>query len=161
MRILRVAGLGVCCVAVAASVVQSQSPRGGPLPQFRGTYAITGEPGGSVQVTDALGTSFTEWAVRFDDPRHEVRLMVGERRPDGTFPVWRFEQDPAPHVEHQGTGRLSPEGFVADFGSTDGEPGKFLRERWTLTRDGMQFDLEASGNGVGPRRVGGFVAIRQ
>jgi hypothetical protein len=42
-----------------------------------------------------------------------------------------------------------------------GEQGKFLRERWTLTPGGLQFDLEASGNGAGPQRVGGFTAIRQ
>jgi hypothetical protein len=112
-------------------------------------------------VSDALGTSYTEWVVTFEEPRHEVRLMVGEPRSDGTFPVWRFEQDPAPRIEHQGTGRLSGQGFVADFGSVDGEEGKFLRERWTLTSNGLQFDLEASGNGVGQQRVGGFMAIRQ
>jgi hypothetical protein len=136
MRILRVAGLGLCCVVLAATVAQTQSPRPSPLPQFRGTYTITGEPGGTVLVSDALGSSFIEWVVRFEEPRHEVRLMVGAVRPDATFPVWCFEQDPAPRVEHQGTGRLSEQGFVADFGSIDAEQGKFLRERWTLTREG-------------------------
>jgi hypothetical protein len=75
------------------------------------------------------------------EPRHEVRLLVGMLRSDGMFPVWRFEQEPAPQVEHQGTGRLSGPGFVADFGATDGEQGKFLRERWTLTVNGLRFDL--------------------
>jgi len=158
---VRIAGLCLCCVALAAVGAQTQSPRPSPLSQFRGTYLITDEPSGTIQVSDALGSSFTEWVVRFEEPRHEVRLMVGELRADGTFPVWRFEQDPAPQVEHQGTGRLAGQGFVADFGSTDGERSKFLRERWTLTRDGLAFDLEASGNGVGPQRVGGFVAVRQ
>ena len=161
MRMARVVGLAWCCFVFVEAGVRTQSLRPGPLPQFRGTYTITGGPDGTVQVSDALGSSFTEWVVRFEDPRHEVRLMVGELRADGTFPVWRFEQDPAPQVEHQGTGRLSGQGFVADFGSTNGERGKFLRERWTLTREGLQFDLEASGNGVGPQRVGGFVAVRQ
>src|SRR5262245_56231556 len=151
MRMLRLAGLGLCCGMLTAPLVRTQSPQGSPLPQFRGTYAITEEPGGTVQVSDALGSSFSEWVVRFEEPRHEVRLMVGELRSDGTFPVWRFEQDPAPQVAHQGSGRLSGEEFVADFGSTDGQQGKFLRERWTLTADGLQFDLEASGNGVGPQ----------
>jgi hypothetical protein len=160
MHMLRVAGFGLLSV-MTASVVQTQSPRPGPLPQFRGTYAISEEPRGTVRISDALGTSYAEWVIRFDEPLHEVRLMVGELRADGTFPVWRFEQDPAPRVEHQGTGRLSGQGFVVDFGSVDGEQGKFLRERWTLTPGGLQFDLEASGNGVGPRRVGGFMAIRQ
>lgn len=158
---VRVAGLCLCCVALAAVGARTQSPRQSPLSQFHGTYLITEEPTGTIQVSDALGSSFIEWVVRFEEPRHEVRLMVGELRADGTFPVWRFEQAPAPQVEHEGTGRLSGQGFVADFGSTDGERGKFLRERWTLTRDGLQFDLEASGNGLGPRRVGGFLAVRQ
>jgi hypothetical protein len=161
MRFAQVVSLGLCGVVLAAAGARTQSARPSPLPQFRGTYSITGEPGGAIQVSDALGGSFTEWVVRFEDPRHEVRLMVGERRADGTFPVWRFEQDPAPLVEHQGAGRLSPEGFVADFESMDRRQARFLRERWTLTRDGLQFDLEASANGVRPQRVGGFVAIRQ
>ena len=158
---VRVAGLCLCCVALAAAGARTQSPQPSPLSQFRGTYVISDEPGGTVQVSDALGRSFTEWVVRFEEPRHEVRLMVGERRVDETFPVWRFEQDPAPQVEHEGIGRLSGQGFVADLGSTDGERGKFRRERWTLTRDGLAFDLEASRNGVGPQRGGGFVAVRQ
>jgi hypothetical protein len=153
--------MGVCCIVLTASVVRTQSPLPSPLPQFVGIYAIADDPRGTIRVSDALGTSYTEWVVRFDEPRHEVRLMVGERRSDGTFPVWRFEQDPSPRVETQGTGRLSGRAFVADFGSVDREPGKFLRERWTLTQNGLQFDLEASGDGVGPRRVGGFMAIRQ
>ena len=161
MRMVRVVALGVCCAVLAASVVRTQSSRPGPLSQFRGIYAITGGLDGTVQVSDALGGSFTEWVIQLEEPRHEVRLMVGERRADGSLPVWRFEQDPAPQVEHRGTGRLSDQGFVADFVSTDGEQGKFLRERWTLTQNGLRFDLEASGNGAGPQRVGGFEAIRQ
>lgn len=73
----------------------------------------------------------------------------------------RFEQEPAALVANAGTGRLQGLEFIADFVSSSGEPGKFLRERWRLTPEGgLEFDLEAAGEGAGPRRVGGFRATR-
>ena len=145
-------------VVVGAAAVGTQ---GSPLAQFRGQYRVNQGPVGTVRVADALGASYTEWTVSVGQPSHELRMLVGPRRADNTFPVWRFEQEPAPNVVQEGTGRLSGQEFVADFPSRDGEPGKFIRERWTLRDGRLQFDLEASGEGVGPRRVGGFIAVRE
>jgi hypothetical protein len=99
--------------------------------------------------------------MNIGQPSHELRMLVGPRRGDGTFPVWRFEQEPAPAVANEGTGRLEGQAFVADFPDSNGNSGKFIRERWTLAGAGIRFDLEAAGEGSGPVRVGGFMAVRQ
>jgi hypothetical protein len=83
------------------------------------------------------------------------------KNPDGSFRVWRFEQDPAASVATEGSARLQGQEFLADFAATTGEPGRMLRERWTLATDGrLEFSLEAAQDGP-PTRVGGFVAVRQ
>lgn len=135
---------------------------GGPLTEFRGDYRIVCGPAGTVRVADALGATYTEWSVSIGQPSHELRMLVGAANADGSFPVWRFEQEPAPAVGHEGTARLEGRDFIADFASTSSQPGRILRERWRLMPDGgLEFALEASGQGETPRRVGGFVAVRQ
>jgi hypothetical protein len=146
-------------VLVVATLAPQGQERPGPLPQFRGQYQLPGRVG-TVRVADTLGGSYTEWAVSIGQPSHEVRMIVGPRKADGTFPAWRFEQDPAPNVANEGTARLEGPTLVADFYAA-GEPQKMLRERWTLGPDGsLRFDLEAA-QGGSPQRVGGFMANRQ
>jgi hypothetical protein len=158
MRIGRVGVLVAAGVMVASLAAQSQE-RPGPLPQFRGQYAVSGVAG-SVRVADVLGGSYTEWSVNVGQPPHEVRMMVGPRKDDGTFPVWRFEQDPAPNVANEGIARLDGQVLIADFDSSS-QPQKLLRERWTLGPKGsLRFDLEAAQGGT-PQRVGGFTATRE
>ena len=68
---------------------------------------------------------------------------------------------PAPDVANEGTARMDGPMLIADFYSTDGQPQKLLRERWTLRPNGsLQFDLEAAQGGP-PQRMGGFTANRQ
>jgi hypothetical protein len=158
MRIGRI-GVIVAAGVMGVSLAAQNQERPGPLPQFRGQYAVSGIAG-SVRVADALGGSYTEWAVNVGQPPHEVRMMVGPRRGDGTFPVWRFEQDPAPNVANEGSARLEDQTLIADFYSSS-QPQKLLRERWTLGSNGsLRFDLEAAQGGA-PQRVGGFTANRQ
>jgi hypothetical protein len=89
-------------------------------------------------------------------------MFVGGRSGDGTFRVWRFEQEPSPGVSNEGTARLEGQELIADFPHVEGPPGKMIRERWRLTNGGLQFVLEASPKaGVEPSRVGGFAAARQ
>ena len=161
MRIGRIAVLLVTLTCLARPVAISSQGAVGPLPEFRGTFRIISGPMGTLRVADALGNSYAEWTLNIGEPSHELRMLVGARKSDGTFPVWRFEQEPAPTVAHEGTGRLDGPAFVADFPDANGEAGKFLRERWTLTDRGLRFDLEAAADVIGPRRVGGFAADRQ
>jgi hypothetical protein len=156
MRIGRIAVIVAVGFVGAGLAAQSQE-RPGPLPQFRGQYAVSGIAG-TVRVAGVLGGSFTEWSV--NEPPHEVRMIVGLRKDDGTFPVWRFEQDPAPNVANEGTARLEGQTLIADFHSSS-QPEKLLRERWTLGPKGsLRFDLEAAQGGT-PQRVGGFTATRE
>jgi hypothetical protein len=148
------------CLGLSTVGVRSQVPTG-PFQQFRGNYQITRGPSGTVRIMDALGGSYTEWAASFGQPSHEIRMLVGARNADGTFRAWRFEQEPAPAVSNEGTARLVGQELIADFTATTGPQGKMIRERWRLTSNGLEFDLEASAQGEPPRRVGGFAAIRQ
>ena len=161
MRMLTLAAVVVAGVVVVGIAVRGQAT-GGPLPQFSGDYRIVRGAAGTIRVTAAIGGNYTEWSVHVAQPVHELRMLVGARRADGSFRVWRFEQEPAPAVEHEGTARLEGGELVADFPSTSGQRAGFLRERWRLTPDGgLEFDLEASAQGEAPQRVGGFVAVRQ
>ena len=160
MRVIKVITVAVCCLGMAGLEAQGQGPSGSLL-QFRGNYEIMGGLPGTVRILDALGGSYTEWAATFGRPSHEVRMLVGARNGDGTFRVWRFEQEPAPNVSNEGTARLVGQEFIADFTANTGPQGKMIRERWRLTTSGLEFVLEASGQGEPPRRVGGFTAVRQ
>jgi hypothetical protein len=158
MRLSQISAVTAVGLLIAGLVAHSQE-RSGPLPQFRGQYEVTRSVG-TVRVSDALGGAYTEWAISIGRPAHEVRMMVGPRRSDGTFPAWRFEADPAPNVSNEGTARLEGQTLVADFYS-DSQPQKLLRERWTLeSNDSLRFDLEAAESGA-PQRVGGFTANRR
>jgi hypothetical protein len=161
MRIGRIAVFLVMLTCLARPVaMRSQGPIG-PLPDFRGTFRISNGPTGTLRIADALGNSYAEWTLRIGEPSHELRMLVGARRADGTFPVWRFEQEPAPTVAQDGIGRLEGQAFVAEFRTANGNPGKLIRERWTRIGASVRFDLEAEGEGSGPVRVGGFTAVRQ
>ena len=93
---------------------------GGPLPQFTGAYRILevvdssaahevwpalrqfaevrervtalmpNRAIGTVDVAPLLGGEYAEWKVHFDEPDHEVRMIVGPRGTNGTFAVGRF-----------------------------------------------------------------------
>jgi hypothetical protein len=114
MRIIGLTAIVLVCFFASGTGIQGQVP-GGPLQQFCGTYQIAGGLPGTVRVSDALGGSYTEWAVTFGQPSHEPRMFVGGRNNDGTFRVWRFEQEPSPAVSNEGTARLEGQELVADF----------------------------------------------
>jgi hypothetical protein len=124
MRIGRIAVLLVISTGLARPVAVRSQTAVGPLPESRGTFQIVSGPTGTLRVADALGNSYAEWTLNVGKPSHELRMLVGARRSDGTFPVWRFEQEPAPTVAHEGTGRLEGRAFVADFPDANGESGK-------------------------------------
>jgi hypothetical protein len=180
-------------VAVACACSAQDTRAGGPLPQFNGEYRITdmgrveSEPtevipalsrlsrlsnrvsqafapaAGSVVVAPAIGNEYAEWSIRIEDPDHEIRMLVGVRRSDGTYPVWRFEQAPAPVTVGDGTARVEGNELIADFALRDAIGERpILRERWRLIDDDrLEFSLE-SGPGEGKvKRVGGFTALRQ
>jgi hypothetical protein len=89
-------------------------------------------------------------------------MLIGGRRADGTFPVWRFEQEPAPAVSNEGVARLDGTELVADFVARESDAARhMIRERWNLTDGNLSFSLEANTQGRVPERVGGFVAVRQ
>jgi len=139
--------------------VQSTS---GPLPQFTGEYRVSGGDAGVIRIGEALGGTYTEWRVTLGQPQHELRMLVGARRDDGTFPVWRFEQEPAPRVPNQGVARLQGSELVAEFVAPANDAARhMIRERWKVTSDSLVFTLEANTQGREPQRVGGFVATRQ
>ena len=161
MRMLKVAAMLIAGVVIVGITVRGQVP-GGPLPQFSGDYRIVRGSAGTVRVAEAVGGAYAEWRVSLGQPSHELRMLVAASSADGSFRVWRFEQEPAPAVGHEGIARLEGREFIADFPATTGQAGRFLRERWRLAPDGsLEFDLEASAQGEAPRRVGGFVAVRQ
>ena len=118
MRILKFIAVGFLCIGFTGLNVKGQGAAG-PLSQFRGDYQIAAGPRGTVRVSDALGGSYTEWAVTFGQPSHELRMFVGARNGDGTFRVWRFEQEPSPGV----TARLEGQELIADFPHVEGPPG--------------------------------------
>ena len=115
---------------------------------------------GTVVVAPLLGSEYAGWTVHFDEPDHEIRMIVGPRKTDGTFAVWRFEQTPAPKVRNDGTGYLEADAFIAEFAFETGNPPAFLRERWMLQGDRVEFALETRAGTTLPRRVGGFIAER-
>lgn len=160
MRRLVAITLVVAVVVVAGIETQGQgSP--GPLPQFSGDYRIVRGPSGSVRIAGVMGGAYSEWTVSVGQPSHEVRMLVAPPGADGRFRVWRFEQEPAPAVAHEGTARLADnQELVAEFPGTAGAD-RVLRERWRLTGDGgLTFTLEAGSQGQTIRRVGGFSAIK-
>lgn len=159
MRKLVVTTLIVATIVVAGITTQGQgSP--GPLPQFSGDYRIVEGPSGVVRVAGVMGGAYSEWNVSMGQPSHEIRMLVAPRAADGRFRVWRFEQEPAPAVAHEGTAYLADDQeLVAEFPGTAGA-GRVLRERWRLTESGgLTFSLEAGSQGEPLRRVGGFSAI--
>ena len=87
--------------------------------------------------------------------------MLGSRRADGAYPVWRFEQEPAPRVPVEGITRMDGDDLVAEFIASDDEATRMIREQWTLHDQRLEFTLEASTGGREPVRVGGFVASRE
>lgn len=160
MRIKLIA-ITMVCIVTTGVMTRSQGSTT-PLSRFHGDYQIVRGPSGTIRVADALGGSYTEWRVILGQPSHEHRMFVGAQASDGSFPVWRFEQAPAPAVSTEGRGRIEGQQFVTDFAATTDDPGRMLRERWTLTPNGgLEFALEASGQGETPRRVGGFGATRR
>ena len=82
--------VGLLCIGFTALNLKGQGPSG-PFSHFRGNYQIAGGFQGTVRVCDALGGSYTEWAVTFGQPSHELQMFVGARNGDGTLRVWRFE----------------------------------------------------------------------
>jgi hypothetical protein len=189
LRILWRAGVAIVLVIGAAGCAHSPAP-GGPLPQFNGAYRILevvessaahevwpalkqfaevrqrvtalmpSRAIGTVVVAPLLGSEYAEWKVHFDEPDHEIRVIVGPRKADGTFAVWRFEQTPAPRVRNDGTGYLEADAFVAEFAFLTGNSA-FLRERWILRGDRVEFALEMRAGGTAsPTRIGGFIAER-
>ena len=98
--------LVVAAIGAASVATQGQGSLG-PLPQFNGDYQIVRGPSGGVRVAGAMGGAYTEWTVSVGQPSHAVRMLVAAPGADGRFRVWRFEQDPAPGVEHEGR-RASP-----------------------------------------------------
>ena len=116
---------------------------------------------GTVVVAPLIGSEYAEWSVHFDEPDHEIRMIVGPRQTDGTFPVWRFEQTPAPTVRNDGTGYLDAGAFVAEFAFVSDKSSAFLRERWMLRQDRLEFALETRAAGsTSPTRIGAFIAER-
>lgn len=139
----------------------AQTPTDTPLPQFTGEYQIVTGATGTVRIVPALGGKYAEWHIRFDDPEHEVRMFLGLVTPDGDYPVWRFEQEPAPFVAEKGVARFDGGELVAEFASTTPTTPRVLRERWKLTEATLEFSLEAGTQGESLRTVGGFVASRE
>jgi hypothetical protein len=190
LRILWRAGVAIVLVIGTAGCARPPAG-GGPLPQFTGAYRILemvesskvdevwpalrhvaearerltrlmpNRAIGTVVVAPLLGSEYAEWKVHFDEPDHEIRMIVGPRKSDGTFAVWRFEQAPAPETRHDGTGFLEADAFVAEFAFETGNSPAFLRERWMLRGDRVEFALETRAAGTtSPRRIGGFIAER-
>jgi hypothetical protein len=118
---------------------------------------------GNVRVQPAVGGEYAEWNMAFDDPAHEIRRMVGPRQADGSFPIWRFEQQPAPALDHHGVLRLERNAVVAEFVSRASAPRPLvIRERWTLVGDDtLEFALEAGPSSEKLIRVGRFTAVRE
>ena len=152
-----------CCLILALlSGCGRPEVVGGPLSLFNGRYKIIEGAEGTVEVRPAVGGTYAELQASFDNPSHELRVIVGAARADGTFPVWRFEQKPAPKVPNDGVGRLQNGELVTDFVAAADPDHKLLRERWNLTGDTqLEFTLEAASSGGTPRRVGGFIARRK
>jgi hypothetical protein len=99
--------------------------------------------------------------MAMDEPAHEIRRMVGPRNADGSFPIWRFEQQPAPAVAADGVLRIDQDGMIADFQGTTSR-AFVLRERWRLVDEGtLEFALEAGPDVSSLVRVGGFTAVRR
>jgi hypothetical protein len=174
----------------AASGCRPALVREGPVPQFVGEYHIADvseptiaddavpllgaiarlqervsalapqRPLGTVTIAAVIGSEYAEWRVRFNDPDHEYRMVVGPQNADGTFGVWRFEQTPAPKVRAEGVARLDRDTLIAEFGFTaETSSRSLLRERWIRHSDGrLEFALETRAAGGSPRRLGGFVA---
>ena len=116
---------------------------------------------GTVGIAPVIGGDYTEWLVQLDEPAHEYRMLVGSRRSDRAFPVWRFEQAPAPQVRTEGIARLEQDTFIAEFEfTTTAGSGSLLRERWDRLADGrLEFALETRRKDeTRARRVGGFIA---
>lgn len=58
--------------------------------------------------------------------------------------------------------RLDGTELIADFIAPESDSARhMIRERWTMTNDGLAFALEANTEGRAPQRVGGFIAARQ
>jgi hypothetical protein len=159
MRIVKFIVTGLLCVGLDGLALHGQAPSG-PLSQFRGNYQIA-NGGGTVRIADALGGSYTEFAVTLVQPAHELKMLVGAPTSNGMFQVWRFEQEPAPAVSNAGTARLEGQELIADFPHVAGPAGKLIRERWRLTNGALEFTLEASGGNGPPVRAGGYTATRQ
>ena len=114
-----------------------------------------------VRISPALGGTYAEWQIHFVEPEHELRMFLGPSNPDGDYPVWRFEQEPAPAVAHEGVARFQAGELVAEFRSPTPGVEKILRERWRLTDGELEFSLEAGTQGAPLQRTGGFTASRE
>ena len=156
MRLFVVATVVVLSVS---SAVASQ-PEG--LAVFAGRYGIRDGAAGVVEIAPALGGSFLEWTVKFEEPKHELRYIVGSVDASGRCPIWRFESDPAPLVKHEGSGRFAGGELLAEFPHVNPADARILRERWTLRSEGLlEFKLETSSPSKGVLNVGSFKASRQ
>lgn len=155
--------IAVFVVGLTAAGVTAQTPGQVPLRQFTRVYQIvSGDSGdGIVRISSALGGTYAEWQIQFEDPEHELRMLVGFPDPDGSFPVWRFEQEPAPAVAQEGVARLEETELVAEFRKRSPGTEGVLLERWRLAGADLEFTLEAGLQGEPPQRIGGFVAARQ
>jgi hypothetical protein len=133
--------------------------KSGPLAGFSGSYKIVDGADGVIEVRPTMGGTYTELRASFKNPEHENLVIIGKSRADGTIPVWRFEQDPAPNVSNEGSGRFQNNQLITEFLSKNDPDRKLLRETWKLRPSGqLEFTLEASTHNQLPRRVGGFVA---
>lgn len=134
MRIVLLTVVAACTACVQAP------HREGPLPQFTGEYRIlsTSESAaglldtfgplarisslssrfresfagrlGTVRIRPTVGGEYAEWSVQFDSPSHEVRMIIGSRHTNGSLPVWRFEEQPAPTSDTKEAGGSMPIG---------------------------------------------------
>ena len=77
-------------------------------------------------------------------------MLVGARRTDWTYPVWRFEQAPAPATAGGGRARVEGNELIADFPLRDATGERpILRERWRLIGDDrLDFPLESGPSGA-------------
>jgi hypothetical protein len=153
--------LSSCVIVLLVASCGGPAEVDGPLPAFNGRYKITQGATGVVEVRAAVTGDYSQLHASFTNPPHDLLVIVGKPKADGTLPVWRFEQEPAPNIPNNGMGRLQNGELVADFMSADDPGQKLIRERWKfINRGELEFALEASSDGAAPHRVGGYTAKR-
>jgi hypothetical protein len=147
----------VVAFVLAAATAQPQA-----ITSMAGRYTITAGAVGTVEIAPALGGSFQEVRVVFTDVPHELRYLVATEEVGGSHSIWRFEGDPAPAVQKEGTARFEGGELIAEFPHTTRNPAQVFRERWKVSAAGqLEFVLEAGSVGKATRRIGSFTASRQ